>query len=102
MIEAIQCEIKINIDILLEYSNNKPWPDRNFAQQPGAILMKRCDEASKQKRILLQNNEVTQPIAHCGVETPYKNNVMLDKNINVLLREIDGQEHEMQAIKMFS
>ena len=47
----------------------------------------------------MQNNEVTQPIVHCGVETPYKEDAMMDKNINVLMREIDGQDHEMQGIK---
>jgi len=61
--------------------------------------MKRCDDALKQKWILLQNNEVTQPIVHYEFETPYKNDVMLDKNINMLMREIDSQEHKMQAIK---
>jgi len=99
-ITAIKEEInKATISILIEYANNKPRPGKTFSQQPGAVLIKKCDEISKQKRLLLQNNIVTRPILHCGVETPYKEDAMMDKNINVLMREIDGQDHEMQGIK---
>ena len=61
--------------------------------------MKRCNNALKQKRLFLQNNELTWPIIHYGIENPYKNGVNLDKNVNTLMREINAQEHEMQAIK---
>ena len=50
-IAAIRDKIeKAPIDISINYLNNKPRPDKTFSQQPGAILMKRCDTESKNKR----------------------------------------------------
>ena len=44
VLEAIRREIeKISIDTSSHYLNNKPRPDKLFHQQPGAVLMKRCN-----------------------------------------------------------
>jgi len=90
---------KASIEITVEYSNNKPKPGKTFAQQPGPVLMKRCDEASKEKRMALEHNECQRQIKYFGIETPCKDGVILDKNINGLLRDIDAKEYEMQSVK---
>jgi len=48
VVEAIKWQIKKSkVTIKIEYSNDKPYPNENFAQKPGPILMQRCDEEAK-------------------------------------------------------
>ena len=50
VVERIRRELKIsNIDITIEYANNKPRTNIGFSQQLGPILMKRCDEEARQQ-----------------------------------------------------
>ena len=50
VVEGIKRELKTsNIDIKIEYTNDKPRMNIGFLQQPGPILMKRYDEEAKQQ-----------------------------------------------------
>ena len=52
---------KATIDIAVKYSRNKLQSDKTFMQQPGAILMRRCDNESKNKRRSLEQNGIRYP-----------------------------------------
>ena len=97
---AIKREIEYtSIDIKLEYANNKPKANLPFELQPGTVLMKKCDnEAKKKCKILIDNNEVCN-IKHTRIAAQIVNNQLIDKNINVLIREIDAKKYELLSVK---
>lgn len=61
--------------------------------------MKRCDEEAKKKCKALIDAEDTCNIKHVGIETPVLNGKIVDKNINVLVRELDAKKNKLEAIK---
>ena len=86
IVAAIREEINnASIDISVEYANNKPKPDKTFQQQLGNILMKKCDEASKAKRQILDQSNIIRNITQYSIATLCRKNVILDKNINTLI-----------------
>ena len=100
VIEAFQREVKeLAFDVALEHANNKPRANQEFYQQPGQILMKQCDARSKEKCKQLQSLNDERQAKDVGVATPIRLKQVLDKNINTLVREIDGKEYEENATK---
>jgi len=100
VVEGIRREIKkANIVIKIEYANNKPHVNKTFEQQAGQVLMKKCDEEAKRKCAELFDEERRHSIKHVGIEVPIVNGRIVDKNINVLIREIDAMKNEHEAIK---
>ena len=99
IITQIRREIEdASIDIIVEYAKNKPRADKTFLQQPGAVLMSKCDAESKKKRQLVEQHGPVNRIKHKGIETPCWKNMILDKNVKILIRELDAKEHEKQTI----
>ena len=90
---------KSKIDITVNYSNAKLRVDKSFLQQPRQILMKRCGTESKTKRRLIEQNRIRNPIKHHRIKSSYRKRVLMDKNINVLIREIDTRDHEEKVIQ---
>ena len=88
---------KINIKI--EYASDKPRVNIPFEQQPGTYLMKECDEKAKKACIDLIDGEEMCEIKNVGIASPVIENEIVDKNINVLIREIDAIKNERDAIK---
>ena len=78
--------------IKIEYSNDKPHPNENFAQKPGPILMWRCDKEAKRKCSEITEYGYESSMEHVGIATPKIRNKLIDKNINVLIREIDVKQ----------
>jgi len=100
VVEAIKRQIKKSkVMIKIEYSNDKPYPNENFAQKPGPILMRRCDEEAKRKCLELTEHRYESSVEHVGIVTPKIGNKFIDKNINVLIREIDTKQQEIEATK---
>jgi hypothetical protein len=100
IVERIRREIEdAKISIEIKYSNDKPKAHINFEQQPGAELMKRCDENSKIKCSDILQEPVPSTIQHLGILTPIQNDKILDKNINVLIREVDAIKHERNIVE---
>lgn len=100
VVEGIRREIKkANIVIKIEYANNKPHVNKTFEQQAGQVLMKKCDEEAKRKCAELFDEERRHSIKHVGIEVPIVKGRIVDKNINVLIREIDAMKNEHEAIK---
>ena len=61
--------------------------------------MKICDEEAKKKcKILIDNNKVCN-IKHTGIVAPIVNNQLIDKNISVLIREIDTKKCKLLLVK---
>ena len=61
--------------------------------------MKKYDnEAKKKCKMLIDNNEVCN-IKYTGIAALIVNNQLLDKNINVLIREIDAKKCELLSVK---
>ena len=93
--EGIRCEIKkAQIDIKIEYANDKPYSNLSFEQQPGQMLMKQCDKKAKNKCATLIDTEEICNVKHVGIASPVMNEMILDKNINVLVRELDTKKNE--------
>ena len=61
--------------------------------------MKRCDEEAKNKCAALIDTEETYNMKHVGIALPVMNKMILDKNINVLVREFDAKKNEQEVIK---
>ena len=84
-----------SIDIKLKYANNKPRANLPFELQLGVVLMKKCDDEAKKKcKMIIDNNKVCN-IKHTGIVAPIVNNQLIDKNINVLIREIDAKKMQI-------
>jgi hypothetical protein len=61
--------------------------------------MKICDEKAKQKcRTLIDGNERCT-IKYKGIATPIVEDEIIDKNVNVLVREIDAKQCELISVK---
>ena len=87
------------IDIKIEYANDKPRLNVPFEQQPRNCLMKECNEKAKKACIDLFDGEELCEIEHVRIALPIIENEIVDKNINVLIREIDAMKNERDAIK---
>jgi len=101
VVAAIKREIdKTRVTIRLEYANNKPRNNATFEQQSGQFLMKRCDSEAKRKCVALIDQEDVCTIKYKGIAAPIlENDCIIDKNINVLIREIDAKYCEEIAAK---
>ena len=100
VVTAIRRELEyMSIDIKLEYTKNKPRANLPFELQPGEVLMKKCnDEVKKKCKMLIDNNKVCN-IKYTGIVALIVNNQLIDKNINVLIREIDAKKCELLSVK---
>ena len=68
IITKIREEIKkARIDISLELSSNKSREDRLFRQQPGPILIKQYNLASKEKQKALINSNIQNEVKYKGI-----------------------------------
>jgi len=56
--------------------------------------MRKCDIISKEKWRLLINNSITNKIKHTGVVRLVRKDHILDKNINILIIELDSKLRE--------
>ena len=81
----------VSIGIILKYANDKPRSNVTFEQQLGVALMKLCDEEAKMKCKDAIDSEETCNIKHKGIVAPTIENHIVDKNINILTREIDAK-----------
>ena len=100
IIEAIRREVKkLKYEVALQYSNTKANPTREFETQPGPVLMKRCDEKSKENRKKLQLGELQRNAKNEGEAVPILNGNIRDKSASTLIREIDAIKHEEEAAK---
>ena len=79
---AILAAIRKEIEEARIFKQHKQRSGRRFHQQPGPILMKRYDQASKEKRRMLTQNEVKSEIKHLGIEMPMRKGRMLDKKLD--------------------
>ena len=61
--------------------------------------MKQCNEEAKQQCEQLVDGDQCQTIDYAEVAAPAINNSVLDKNINVLIREVDAKACELEATK---
>jgi len=61
--------------------------------------MKKYDEEAKRKCKDLIDNGISNTVKHKGVAVPMIHKMILDKNINVLIREIDASKNKEEAIK---
>ena len=61
--------------------------------------MHRCDRESKEKSERLQDVNEEDEVKDAGMLTPRRNERMLDKNINTLIREIGAKEYEEKVTK---
>jgi len=100
VVEGIRREIKKSkISIKLMYSSNKFRSNLVFSQQPGPMLMKRCNEEAKRQYKELINGNQCYNITQVGIAAPIIKNKIIDKNINILVREFDAKLNELEAIK---
>ena len=100
IVEWIRREINdAKTSIEVKYANDKPLVHLNFKQQPAAELIKRCDEHSKVKCADILQTPVQSTMQHLGILTPIQNKRVLDKNINVLIQEIDTIKHEKNIVE---
>ena len=77
--------------IKFEYAKPNPRMNKTFRQHPGQMLMNECDERSKSKRKSLKISIEKENIEIIGPCTPVLNQCLKDKNIQTLIREIDGK-----------
>ena len=61
--------------------------------------MKRYDIELKTKQQSIEYNIIRNPIKHHRIKSSYRKRVLMDKNINVLIREIDTRDHEEKVIQ---
>ena len=61
--------------------------------------MKRCNQKSKEKSQALMNQEVQENVDQTGVQLPRREGRIVDRNANELIREIDAQSNETEAVK---
>ena len=98
--EAIRRELKASsIEIEIKYSNDRPKPNTEFYQDPSAHLMRKCDQQSKQKYRSLCQGRITSTPLPIGIGTIQYKDKIIDKSIQVLIREHDAIVHEKQAAK---
>ena len=57
----------MQIEISIEYANDKPREDKLFEQQPREVLMKICDTKSKEKCAELEISESNNQIEQVGI-----------------------------------
>ena len=89
---------KSHISITLEYSNDRPKPNKTLQQEPGPILVKACDEKSKHLRETLTEDE-RQDIPHIAPTAPIHEGEIKDKAVAVLIREVDAIKYEEEYAK---
>jgi hypothetical protein len=93
-ITEIRKEIEqAKISISLEYSSTKTRHGEDFKDNPGLYLMRECDKQSKMIRREIEDEE-HEYITHVADIIPIHENVISDKSIRVLIREIDTKENE--------
>ena len=88
---------KDTIDIEIECSNDKPRKNKIFQQEPGPFLVKECDEKLKEIRGQLTDDREGK-ILHVGSTILVHNEVLKDKAVDVLIREIDAHHHEAEHL----
>ena len=88
---------KATIEIYVEHSTNKPGTGKTFQQELGLVLVKECDEKSKELRHKL-SEEHEEKTPCIGSTTPIHNGVMKDKAVNILIREVDAQHQEEEYV----
>ena len=49
-------------------------------------------------KLRLDQHARTRPITHYGIEMSVRKGIVFDKNINVLVKELDVKENEKKAI----
>ena len=99
-VEGIRRETSCSpITIKIQCANNKPRVNTTFEQQSEEWLIKKCDEEAKRKCKELIENESCNTVKCKGVTVPAIKQKILDKNINVLIRELDAMESGEEVIK---
>ena len=100
VMSAIKWEIESAcVAIKIEYANDRPRPNELFEQQQGSALMKMCDKEAKKKCIALIDGDDICNIKHIGIVHFIVKDRLVDKNINVLIREIDAKRCELLSVK---
>jgi len=61
--------------------------------------MKRCDEEAKKKCAALIDTGEMGNVKPVSIASPVMNEMILDKNINVLVRELDAKKNKQEVIK---
>ena len=89
----------MSIDIILKHANDKPRSNVTFEQQLGAVLMKSHNKDAKRECKELIDSCQTYNIKHKGIVALIIENRPIDKNINVLIREIDTKQYELLLVK---
>ena len=63
------------------------------------MLMKWCDEEAKKKCVELIDVNYICNVKYVSIVAPIVNQRIVDKNINVLIREVDTRKSKLEAIK---
>ena len=61
--------------------------------------MKKCNKEAKKKCAELIDTNYFYNVKHVGIAVSIVRNRIIDKNINVLIREVDAKESKLEAIK---
>ena len=99
-IEGIrQVTKQAHVSIKFEHAKPNPKMDKTFRQQPEQMLMKECDERSKEKRKVLTSSIEKDNVETIGPFTPVLNKGLRGKNVQTLIREIYVKQHEIRVVK---
>jgi len=79
--------------------SDRPKPNTEFHQDPGAYLMRKCDQLSKKKCKDLRDGSITSNPLPLGIGTITRKERIVDKAMQVMIREQDAIVHEKQAAK---
>ena len=90
---------RVKVKLNFEHAKPNPRINKTFRQQPRQMLIKECDIRSKAKRKYLKSSIEKENIKVIGIRTPALNKFLKDKNMQTLIREIDGKEHELRTVK---
>ena len=98
-VQGIRNEIdKSPITITLKYSNDKPRSNRTFRQDLGPVLVQECDRKSREHCENL-NEHSGEYIPYIAPTTPMLNEMIIDKSVQTMIREIDAKKHEEEYAK---
>ena len=90
---------RAQIDISIEYASDRQRDNRLFEYQPGEVLMRICDARSKEKCIALESNGGENTLMQMGILIPVTCGRIINKNVNVLIREYDAKIKEKEIIE---
>ena len=80
IVDAIRNKLKgIGHKASFECSNTKVYPQKEFSKQPGPVLMKCCNEKSKEDQKQLKLGELNQKIEHNSEIVPLVKGKTRDK-----------------------